>query len=80
MRDPPICSVLCVSNPPSDFLTFPWNPSELMALLDDYELEVEDTGTSLTYYSSYRTDETCMRPDLYQPVLFTARKRRREAG
>ena len=51
-----------------------------MDLLGDYELEVEEgTETSLTYYSSYRTDETCMRPDLYQPVLFKARKRTRGA-
>ena len=53
---------------------------ELMVVLGDYGLEVEDTQTSLTYYSSGRTDETCMRPDLYQPVLFKARKRGRPRG
>ena len=49
-------------------------------MLGDYGLEVEDTQTSLTYYSSGRTDETSMRPDLYQPVLFKATKRGRSAG
>ena len=49
---------------------------ELMEVLGDYDLVVTESTTSLTYYSSYRTEETSMRPDLYQPVLFVARKRR----